>query len=341
MTRLLVLGGTAFVGRAVVEDALLRGWTVTTFNRGRTGPDLPGVITVRGDRTSSADVDRLSREGPWDAVVDTSGYVPVNVLDVARRLAPTTDRYVFLSTVSAYAGWPTVPLDECSPALVCPPDAGPDYGEDHEDGPTRYGYQKAGCEAAVREVFGDIRTTVLRPGVILGPHEYVGRLPWWLRRIATGGRVIAPGSPDRSIQPIDVRDVANFAIRCVIENIGGLFNVTAPIGRDSFGALLRSCRQIAQSTAELVWVPDSDLLAAGVRQWSEMPLWRVAAGVWQVDSSAAVRVGLVARSQADTVTDTWTWMRTTVPSKEPDRAGETGLDAAAELRLLETFTRTS
>lgn len=341
MTRLLVLGGTAFVGRAVVDAAQALGWTVTTFNRARTGPDPAGVIPFRGDRTSSADVDRLAVAGPWDAVVDTSGYVPVNVLDVARRLSHATDRYLFMSTVSAYAGWPTDPLDESSPTLPCPPDAGPDYGEDQEDGPTRYGYQKSGCEAAVRAVFGDTRTTVLRPGVILGPREYVGRLPWWLRRIAAGGHVIAPGSPDRSIQPIDVRDVAGFAVRCVSENIGGLFNVTAPIGRDTFGGLLHACQQVTRSTADLVWVPDDQLLAAGVRQWSEMPLWRTAPGVWQVDSSAAIRAGLDARSQAETVADTWEWMRAAVPGVENERAGEIGLDAETERRLVETFTRTS
>lgn len=230
---LLVLGGTAFVGRTIVEEALARGWRVTIFNRGITSPDVVGVQAVRGDRGDVSAVERLATSGPWDAVVDTTGYVPRNALVVARELAPVVRRYVLLSTVSAYADWPSHPLSEDSALLLCPVDAGPDFGQDVEDGPTRYGYQKAGCERAVRLAVGDDRVSVLRPGVILGPCEYVGRLPWWLRRVARGGRIVAPGQPERSIQPIDVRDVAEFALRCAERPINGAFNLTAPIGRDT------------------------------------------------------------------------------------------------------------
>jgi 2'-hydroxyisoflavone reductase len=210
--RFLVLGGTAFVGRGVVEAALARGWQVTTFNRGQTGQDVPGNEAVRGDRYDSRAVAALARRGPWDAAVDCSGYVPRNVLGVAGALAPQIGRYVFVSTVSAYADWPSEPLSEASALLPCPPDAGPDYGTDTEDGPTRYGYQKSGSEAAALQALGAGRVVILRPGVILGPREYVGRLPWWLRRVAADGKVIAPGTPDRAIQPIDARDVADFAV---------------------------------------------------------------------------------------------------------------------------------
>ena len=139
---------------------------------------MAGVQALRGDRTRPDDVARLVEAGPWDAVVDTSGYVPREVLAVCERLEPATGRYVFLSTVSVYRGWPAEPLAEESEVLYCPPDAGPGYGEDVEDGPTRYGYQKSGCELAVAQTFGAGRSTCLRPGVVLGPREYVGRLPW-------------------------------------------------------------------------------------------------------------------------------------------------------------------
>jgi 2'-hydroxyisoflavone reductase len=122
-----------------------------------------------------------------------------------------------MSTVSVYRDWPVESLSEASEVLYCPPDAGPDYGQDVEDGPTKYGYQKSGCELAVTRTFGVGRSAVLRPGVVLGPREYVGRLPWWLRRVAAVGRVLAPGSPDRSIQPVDVRDLAAFTLASAIQ----------------------------------------------------------------------------------------------------------------------------
>lgn len=193
--RLLVLGGTRFVGRAIVRAALGRGWEVTAFNRGVSGTDVPGTTVVRGDRTRVDDLARLAAAGPWDSVIDTSGYVPLETLKVCERLEPVTDRYVFISTVSVYRQWPVAPLSEVSEALYCPPDAGSGYGEDVEDGPTKYGYQKAGCERAVTETFGPTRSAILRPSVVLGPGEYVGRLPWWLRRVAADARVLAPGSP--------------------------------------------------------------------------------------------------------------------------------------------------
>jgi nucleoside-diphosphate-sugar epimerase len=210
--RLLVLGRARFVGWAIVDAAVGCGWEVTTFNRGLSGADVAGVGAVRGDRGRMADVDRLADAGPWDVVVDTSGYVPRETLAVCERLEPVAGRYVFMSTVSVYRGWPAEPLSESSEVLFCPADAGQEYGEDVEDGPTRYGYQKSGCEQAVMQTFGADRSAILRPGVVLGPRETVGRLPWWLTRIAAGGRVLAPGLPQRSIQPVDVRDLAAFTL---------------------------------------------------------------------------------------------------------------------------------
>src|SRR6266545_626178 len=209
--RLLVLGGTRFVGRAIVEEALGRGHEVTTFNRGHTGVDVAGVETVRGDRESSVDLQRLVAGRSWDVVVDTSGYVPRVVGNAARALLGLAGRYVFLSTISVYPDWPANGVSEASPVYECSPDAGGSAADEASWSATQYGTYKAGCERAVAEVFGD-RALVLRPGVILGPQENVGRLTWWLRRIARGGRVLGPGSPDRSIQPIDVRDVASFAL---------------------------------------------------------------------------------------------------------------------------------
>jgi 2'-hydroxyisoflavone reductase len=331
--RLLILGGTRFVGHAVVTVGLGHGWDVTTFNRGVSGPDVAGTHMIRGDRTQAGDLARLAAAGPWDAVIDTSGYVPREVLAACERLEPAATQYVFMSTVSVYRGWPAEPLTEDSEVLYCPPDAGPDYGEDTEDGPTRYGYQKSGCELAVTSTFGAARSVLLRPGVVLGPREYVGRLPWWLNRVAAGGRVLAPGSSDRSIQPVDVRDLADFATRAA-RGAGGAFNITAPVGRETFGGLLGACAHATGSGAQFVWVPDEQLLAQGVRQWSEIPLWRTFPGVWRVGSAAAHARGLSCRPLAATVEDTWAWMQDSGAEGDDERAGEIGISREREQRIL-------
>jgi nucleoside-diphosphate-sugar epimerase len=239
-----------------------------------------------------------------------------------------------MSTVSVYSGWPVEPLSEASEVLYCPPDAGPGYGEDVEDGPTRYGYQKSGCELAVTSTFGLERSVLLRPGVILGPREYVGRLPWWLNRVAAGGRVLAPGSPDRSIQPVDVRDLAEFAIQSAAGEISGAYNVAAPEGRETFGGLLGACAAATRSDAEFIWVPDEQLLAYGVRQWSEMPLWRTFPGVWQVSSTAAQGLGLSCRPLSVTAADTWSWMQCTEAPTDGERASEIGISSEREQQIL-------
>jgi nucleoside-diphosphate-sugar epimerase len=267
-------------------------------------------------------------------VVDTSGYVPRDTLAVCEHLEPVAARYAFMSTVSVYRGWPVEPLSERSEVLYCPADAGPEYGEDVEDGPTRYGYQKSGCELAVTQTYGADRSAVLRPGVVLGPQEYVGRLPWWLRRVASGGRVLAPGSPGRSIQPVDVRDLAAFALLAAEQDVSGAFNVAAPIGRETFGGMLRACAEVTGSGAEFVWVPDAQLVARGVRQWSELPLWRTFPGVWNVDPGAALAAGLSCRPLAVTVADTWSWFQHSGEALGDERAAEIGMTRERERQIL-------
>jgi 2'-hydroxyisoflavone reductase len=332
--RMLVLGGSLFVGRAIAAAGVRAGWNVTTFNRGRSAPDLAGVSALRGDRTDLNSVAELRQHGPWDVVVDTSSYVPRNTLDVARALEPITQQYLLLSTVSVYEDWPQAPLSEHSNVLACPPDADADYGPpDVEDGPTRYGRLKAGCENAARVAMGSDRVAILRPGVILGPGEYVGRLPWWLRRIAAGGRVLAPGSPDRTIQPVDVRDLADFVLRLGANRIPGVFNVTAPIGERTFGGLLAACAEVTGSDPDLVWVSDQQLLSLGVRQWSELPLWRTFEGVWRVDAGGAVAAGLTCQPLLATAAATWQWMSTATLGVN-DRSTEIGLARSREEQIL-------
>jgi len=341
--RLLLLGGTRFVGRTVAELASARGHEVTTFNRGRSGEDVVGIVAVRGDRESTDDLNRLAMRAKWDAVVDTSGFFPNVVAASARALSASVERYAFVSTVSVYSGWPLEPLSEASPLLACPPDAGPDFGADDPSGsPTQYGILKAGCERAVAEVCPDDASLIVRPGVILGPHETVGRLPWWLLRMARGGSVLAPGRPSRGIQPIDVRDVAGFILDNLESKHAGTFNLTAPSGRDTFGGMLSACREATGTEAELVWVDDEVLVDAGVRQWTELPLWRTSPGTWAVSSQRALEAGLSCRPLAETVRDTWAWLWAGGVAAADERLSEHGIDPVKERALLDDWAaRTS
>ncbi|MFE0024944.1 NAD-dependent epimerase/dehydratase family protein [Amycolatopsis sp. NPDC059021] len=336
MPRLLLFGGSWFLGRAVVASALETGWEVTIFRRGRaeSGQDPDGVRVVHGDYADPRDLVRLAETGPFDAVVDNLAFTPRETLAAARALEPVTQRYVVVSSVSAYADWPWRPLTEESAVLECEPDAGPDPGYDGEPAPTTYGFGKAGCERAVLQTFGTSRSVVLRPGVILGPGEYVGRTAWWLARMRRGGRVLAPGHPDRVIQPIDVRDVAAFALRAP----AGAFNVTAP-GTETMGDFLTACTRFAPAPAgtDLVWVPDDFLLEQNLRQWTELPLWRTYAGAWRVDSARAREAGLTTRPIMTTVKDTAAWLASGRKLVASDRAAELGISSAKESEIIEEF----
>lgn len=337
--KILVLGGTWFLGRAVALAALDRGWSVTAYNRGRSGAAPAGTREVHGDRTVHADLLRLGGQGPWDAVIDTSAseLAPRDVLAGAQVLEPAADRYVYISTVNAYRGWPDEPLTESSELLAAPPDADVDYGRlpANWDGPDwYYGRQKAGAERAAAAAFGTQRVSILRPGVILGPGEYVGRLPWWLRRIAKGGSILAPGNPDKSIQPVDVRDVAAFALAQAESSDGGEFNVTAPSGHATMGGFLSSCLDATGSNGRLLWAPDDLLVEHGVHQWTELPLWRTHAGVWNVDSTRAQAAGLRCRPLAETVAATWAWMQSGGVPVEHPRWAEHGISPEKEDEIL-------
>jgi nucleoside-diphosphate-sugar epimerase len=333
--RILVMGGTWFLGKHIVEGALARGWAVTTFNRGRSGRDVDGVEPVHGDRTNRADLNRLAEHGRWDAVIDTSSsdLPPRDVLAATTALRPAARRWVHVSTVSVYEGWPHQPLTDASALLECPPDADESFGYTGADGsPTKYGFQKAGGERAVTEAFGDA-AVFLRPGVILGPGEYVGRLLWWLERAKRGGRILAPAPAEQCIQPVDVRDVAAFALDQAAGSASGGFNVTHPKGI-TFGAFLEACLSETGGAGAPVWVDPALLTEQGVKQWTELPLWRTHAGVWAVDSSAAVAAGLECRPITDTVRDTWRWWAADGRPVDHPRWAEHGIAPEKEAKIL-------
>lgn len=307
--RILIIGGGRFLGRAFATQALAAGHEVTVFNRGKTSADLDGVRVVRGDREEPEDLARLAASAPpsadggpaWDAVVDTCGFKPAIVGRGAAALAGSARAYVFISSLNAYEQWPAVPLRDGAAKFACAPDA--TEGE--------YGPLKAGCERAVREHFPD-RTICLDAGLIFGPHENMGRLTWWLSRIARGGDVLAPGDPERRIGPIDARDIARFGLRCVENGTYGTFPAAGP-GTETMRDLLEACVRATGSDAQLVWVDDAFLVEQGVEQWRGLPAWAAADGeagkVWEVHSDLADAAGLACRPLAETVRDTWAWLR--------------------------------
>jgi 2'-hydroxyisoflavone reductase len=321
--RILVLGGTKFVGRAIVDAALGRGDDVTLFNRGQTNPGLyPGAETVTGDRTVSLS---LLAGRTFDAVIDVACYDPEVARLAAVALANRTGRYVFVSTVSVYADQSTTEsqLEDAPLAQVNPGAADP---------MENYGARKALAESIIREAFGD-RALIARPGLITGPHDPTDRFPYWPRRIAAGGRVLAPGDPGDLTQVIDVRDLAAFLLDGCHRDSSGVYNVTGT--PRPFGLLLDLCRTATYSDAELTWIPGDRLIAAGVDPGSGIPLWVAEEGYEafnDVDSSRAVAAGLSCRPIIDTIRDTLSWDRA--------RGGPAtwGLPPAEETRLLRELT---
>jgi 2'-hydroxyisoflavone reductase len=316
--RILVLGGTRFVGRAVVEAALGRGDTVTMFNRGITNRGLfPGVETVIGDR--SEDLYALGRR-EFDAVVDVACYDPAAARVSAGALAGRVGRYVFVSTVSVYADQSTTEAQtEDAPLAELKPDVA--------DPLENYGANKALCEAVIREAYGE-RALIGRPGLISGPHDPTDRFPYWPRRIARGGRVLAPGDAGDLTQVIDVRDLAAFLLDGIHRHRGGVYNLTGT--PRPFGILLDLCRTATYSDAELTWVPSDRLAGAGLAPGS-IPLWVCGPGYEafnDVDSSRAVAAGLNWRSLTETIRDTLAWDLGRGGPEKP------GLDPAEEERLL-------
>jgi nucleoside-diphosphate-sugar epimerase len=293
--RLLVLGGTVFLGRHVAAEALARGHEVTLLHRGRHGAGvLPEAEHLRADRTG----DLTALDGrAWDAAVDTSGYDPAAVAASTRRLSGAVSHLVFVSTCNVYPAWPSEPVDEDSPVWT--------EGDD-------YGPAKAECER-VAEAAMPGRVACVRAGLLCGPHDNIFRLPWWVRRIAAGGDVVAPGDPARAVQLIDARDLAAWMLDLAEDGTPGTFNGTAPAGAVTMGEVLDTAVAVTGSGARLAWVGDDALVAAGVEPWDELPLWLPEAdlpGTWQVGTARAQAAGLRCRPVAETVADVWDWLRT-------------------------------
>lgn len=332
----LVVGGTGWLGGTIVEAALAAGHVVTTLSRGVTDcGDKPGVKRIMADRYDR--VPDLADEG-FDVVFDTSAYTPDAVTRILDAVGDNMGRYVLVSSVSVYGDYSTPRLNEDVPA---PEASEADYrhaatvpphkrADGAAYGPA-YGPLKRACEVAAVDRLGE-RLIVLRPGLIVGPGDKTDRLTWWVRRIDQGGRVPVPGPMDRPIQMIDVRDLADFAVHAAMSGLSGIYNVT---GRDvPMHSVIDAMRAVSGTTAEIVWVAEKKMEAAGIEPWSELPLITPPIEKFryflQISTEKAERSGLRLRPLSTTLSDLLEWDR-----QRRDRTLACGIDSAKENALLE------
>ncbi|HLO29471.1 MAG TPA: NAD-dependent epimerase/dehydratase family protein [Anaerolineales bacterium] len=329
--RILIIGGTRFLGRHLVESALAHRHDVTLFNRGKTNPGLfPQVEMIIGDREK--DLDKLSGR-IWEAVIDTSGYLPRLVRLSAESLKGSVSHYVFISTISVYKDFKKIGIDESYPV-----------GE-IEDETTEeitggaYGPLKALCEKAVEDTYGIERTLIIRPGLIVGPHDPTDRFTYWPVRVARGGEVLAPQKSEATIQIIDVRDLSDFIIKLIEENAYGTYNAAGPDYELTLGRLLEVSKQVSGSSANFNWASVEFLNQNKIEAWSDMPAWvpddEEGVGASRLDISKAIRAGLKFRPLEETVRDTLEWAKT----RPPDHEWQAGLTAEREAEALAALKR--
>jgi 2'-hydroxyisoflavone reductase len=331
--RILILGGTGFLGPATVEAARARGHELTLFNRGKTRPGMfPDIQKLYGDRDPNKGEGVRALAGrKWDAVIDNSGYFPRHVDASAKLLASNVKQYIFISSVSVYADNRTEGQDEAANLATIPDPATEKITEES------YGALKALCERAAEDAMPG-RVTVVRPGYIVGPDDPTGRFTYWPVRMDRGGEVLAPGAPADPVQFMDVRDLGAWLILLVEKGTTGVFNALGPAKRLAWGDLLTACRKATPATSKLVWVP-ADWLS---KQGEEIfPIWAPYQGEtrgfhsWK--NTRAVAAGLAFRPYEQTVRDTLAWYKT---QNEDGRTKLAGPAPAKETELLAAWRRT-
>lgn len=324
---ILVLGGTGFLGPHVVDYAKARGHTLTLFNRGKTRPGLyPDIEKLQGDRDGKLEA---LRGRTWDAVVDTSGYVPRIVKMSAELLAPSVQQYVFISTISVYADDRAAGSDESAPlATLSDPTS--------EDVRANYGALKALCEGAAETAMPK-RVTTIRPGLIVGPGDQTGRFTHWVTRTADGGEVLAPGDGTTPTQWIDGRDLGAWIVRMIEQSAFGTYNALGPDRRVTMKELLDTCNATSGNKAQLTWVPWDFLQKEDVGPWSDMPMWiplEEMKGFGTIGNARALAKGLTFRPLADTAKDTLAWVDAQPNDDKKDKLRSSGIKRDKELELL-------
>ncbi len=344
--KILILGGTVFLGRHLIDAALARGHEVTIFNRGQRNAEIPAQVEwLKGDRAGDLEALRGRR---WETVIDTSGYVPHIVRESAGLLADAVEHYTFVSTCSVYRDTKVPGVDENYPTGKITGETlrevenikpvGSDivarqYGE-------WYGPLKALCEEAAEEMMPG-RVFNVRAGLIVGPFDYSDRFTYWPRRVAQGGEVLAPGNPDRQVQFIDARDLAEWIVRMSEARRAGTYNATGPDYVLTMRRMLEECRSAIGSDAEFVWADDKFLLDAGLTPWTEVPLWipqeeedDTNLYFMGISNAKAVRDGLTFRPLMETVRATLDWDAT----RPPDTDHLAGIAREREREVLEALS---
>jgi 2'-hydroxyisoflavone reductase len=332
--KLLIIGGTVFLGRYQVESALVRGHEVTLFNRGKSNADLfPEVEKLRGDR--ALDLSPLKGH-QWDAVIDTCGYIPRHVREMTELLKDSVGHYTFISSISVYGDTSQRGIDESYPVATLKEPTEEVTGE-------TYGALKALCEQAAEEVMPG-RVLSLRAGLIVGPYDYTGRFPYWVNRIAEGGEVLAPGKPEQPVQVIDVRDLAEWNIRMSENHQVGIYNATGPDYLLTMGQMLETCKTVSCSDATFTWVNQKFLAQEAVSPWQDMPLWLPEGeefdSFMRINCAKAMNDGLSFQPLEATVSTTLEWINN---ANDQSKLGERSLDIRAgisrsrEIDLLERW----
>lgn len=318
--QLLILGGTRFMGSFVTELALERGHDVTLVHRGQSAiADFEGATHEITDR---ADGHRELAGGSWDVVIDTSGFLPAIVADAVHHLHEGCDHYVYISSVSAYADLSQTGLDEDSELSELPQEIAESVCTDTSTpvDMNHYGPMKAACEFFVDETFEEDHTTIVRPGLIVGPRDYTDRFNYWVRRLADGGDVLAPAPPSAPVQVIDARDLARFVLDLAEQRQAGVFNAGAL--PTSFENFLQTGIDAFGSDACIAWCDPTFLASEGIEEWSDLPLWiREGSGFEAMndfDVSRALDAGLEPRPLRETFLDTLEWLQQASTSQLPD-----------------------
>ncbi len=332
--RILVLGGTGYLGPATIEHALARGHKVTMFNRGKTRPDLlPGVERLQGDRDpKKGEGLKALEQGTWDVVIDNSAYYPRHVAASASLLAGRCKQYIIISSISAYKEPNPVNGDERAPLATLADPAVEEMGKQYEN----YGGLKALCEQAAEKAMPG-RVTVVRPGYIVGPDDPTGRFTYWPVRMDRGGEVAVPGGPADPVQIIDVRDLGQWLVHLAETGTRGVFNACGPARKLPWGELVEACRAASSTKPTLTWIPTAFLAK---QQGPDFPIWAPAEGETQGfhtwSNLKAVKAGLTFRPVAETVKDTLAWYHGQ-EQVEKGRIRLAGPDAAAERKLLDAW----
>ncbi|UNP79488.1 SDR family oxidoreductase [Bacillus mycoides] len=338
--KILILGGTRFLGRAFVEEALNRGHEVTLFNRGTNKEIFPDVEQLIGDRND--DVSSLENR-KWDMVIDTCGFSPHHIRNVGEVLKDNIKHYTFISSLSVYKDWIPHHIKEDYKLLPEPPSDKVKAVENGEISPYEYyGALKVLCEKEA-ENYWPGRVLHVRAGLLSGMFDYTDRLPYWIQRVAKGGKVLVPGRKDRPVQFVDIKDVASFGLNMAENNKVGTFNVTGPKDELTMEELLNMSKKVTNSDAAFVWVDESFMHENKVQPWTEMPLWLPETfslegetdpwkGGFSINIESAVKEGLTFRRLEDTVTDVYAWMRET-----KDRELKAGISIEREKVLLDKW----